>query len=475
MSAAERQRRYAVVGTGSRADLYIGALARDYADLGVITAWCEPNPVRMAYYDDVLAAAGHPAPRRYHPDEFGTLLARERPDAVVVTSPDYTHAAFAAAALRAGCEVILEKPVATSPDGARLLAAAAADASARLTVGFNYRYAPRNAALRQVIADGTIGRVTSVHFEWALDTVHGADYFRRWHRDKANSGGLLVHKASHHFDLVNWWIADTPATVYARGALRFYGADNARARGLPARPERSAGAPGMATDPFALDLAGDDTLRRLYLEAEAEDGYLRDRDVFSPGISIEDNMAVLVTYASGALLSYSLNAHSPFEGYRVSVNGDAGRAELEVVERGHVRSVAEGGIMGRPAVDPMTAGPDSADSTGPATGTDPRPVSERLVVQRHWEQARVIPIPAATGAHAGGDRPLLDSLFGRGTVGRDAVAPNTGADPLGRRAGYTDGLASAAIGLAANECIATGRPVDIAAFGLPDLRRRLPG
>jgi predicted dehydrogenase len=72
-----------------------------------------------------------------------------------------------------------------------------------------------------------------VHFEWVLDTVHGADYFRRWHREKANSGGLLVHKASHHFDLVNWWIGDVPATVYARGALRFYDDDAARARSRP--------------------------------------------------------------------------------------------------------------------------------------------------------------------------------------------------------------------------------------------------
>ena len=50
---------------------------------------------------------------------------------------------------------------------------------------------------------GVIGNVVSVDFHWLLDTRHGADYFRRWHRNKRNSGGLLVHKATHHFDLVN--------------------------------------------------------------------------------------------------------------------------------------------------------------------------------------------------------------------------------------------------------------------------------
>ncbi|MGD0554488.1 MAG: Gfo/Idh/MocA family oxidoreductase [Streptosporangiaceae bacterium] len=442
-------RRYAVVGTSARAGMYIGALADVHAQDGVIVAWCEPNSVRMSYYDEVLAAAGLPAPARYQPEEFDVLLAKERPDAVIVTSPDYTHARYTATALAAGCDVILEKPVATDPDGARLLSEAALAGTAELIVTFNYRYSPRNSALRQVIADGTIGNVTSVHFEWVLDTVHGADYFRRWHREKAASGGLLVHKASHHFDLVNWWIGDIPVSVYAAGALRFYGDINAKERGLTDRPERSHGSPGMDSDPFALDLAADDRLRRLYLEAEEEDGYFRDRDVFSPGITIEDNAAVLVNYASGAFLSYSLNAHAPWEGYRVSVNGDAGRAELEVVERGHVRSIADGGINGRPAVDPMTSDEQTVDEV--------RPVSERLVVQRHWEPAYTVPIVRGPGGHGGGDARLLNAVFRRdGTP-----------DPLGQQAGYIDGLRSVVTGLAANRSIDTRRVVNISEFGIP--------
>ena len=65
-----------------------------------------------------------------------------------------------------------------------------------------------------------------------LDTSHGADYFRRWHREKDKSGGLLVHKSTHHFDLVNWWLASSPKTVFAMGGLRFYGRENAEGRGV---------------------------------------------------------------------------------------------------------------------------------------------------------------------------------------------------------------------------------------------------
>jgi predicted dehydrogenase len=264
---------------------------------------------------------------------------------------------------------------------------------------------------------------------------------------------LLVHKSSHHFDLVNWWLADVPETVFAAGGLRFYGEANAAARGPAPRPIRSTGAPGASSDPFALDLAADETLRELYLKAEGDDGYLRDRDVFSGGISIEDNAGVLVTYRSGAILTYALNAHSPWEGYRVSVNGTEGRIELDVVERGFVPPLGAAGVVGRPAVDPSVQ-VEGRDAGGAG---NPRRSGQRLLLQRHWEQAREIPIPGGDGAHGGGDAHLLDEVF----------SPGRAPDPLERRAGYRDGLRSVAVGIAANRSLETGLAVRISQFGLP--------
>jgi hypothetical protein len=256
--------------------------------------------------------------------------------------------------------------------------------------------------------------------------------------------------------LVNWWIDDVPATVYAAGGLRYYGSDNAAARGLGPRPARSTGDPSAADDPFALDLLGDNQLRSLYYDAEADDGYLRDRDVFGPGVTIEDNAAVLVTYAAGAVLSYSLNAHSPWEGYRVSVNGTQGRAELEVVERGFVLPAGAAGVVNRPAIDPSVA-PDSPLAGNIANIGNIRPAGQRLLVQRHWEAAREVAIPAGDGAHGGGDSQLLDDLF----------RPGAGPDPLRRPAGYVDGLRAVAVGLAANASMETGTAVRIADLSLP--------
>ena len=436
-------RRYVIVGTGGRAGLYLAAFAGPHRSTTELVAWSDTNPGRMDFHERRLVADGIPAPIRFAPDQLGAVIVEHGIDRVIVTSPDFTHADHVVAALDAGADVIVEKPLTTTAAGVRAIADAVDRSGRSVTTTFNYRYSPRNSELKRLIADGEIGEVTSVHFEWLLDTAHGADYFRRWHRDKANSGGLLVHKSSHHFDLVNWWIADAPARVFASGGLRFYGAENAALRGLGQRPER-----GTTDDPsrdaFSLDLRSDPGLRGLYLDNEQYDGYLRDRDVFDAGITIEDNLSLVVDYQRGASMSYSLNAHSPWEGYLVGVNGTRGRAELTVVERGSVQLDQDGAAIVDPSARPEGVPEDLA-----------RPVSERLLVQEHFGSAREVPIPVAEGGHGGGDGMLL----------RD-ILDGPSHDPLGRAADWRDGVRAVSVGLAANAALGTDHAVRIADLDL---------
>ncbi|MEU7828188.1 MULTISPECIES: Gfo/Idh/MocA family oxidoreductase [unclassified Nonomuraea] len=417
--------RYAFVGLGHRAQMYVDALLGDWRDTGTIVGLCDVNQTRMNYYVERI---GQQVPC-FAPDEFGKLL--ELADAVVVTTVDVTHARYVVAALDAGLDVIVEKPLTIDAEGCEAIAAAAERNPGKLVVTFNYRYSPRNSAVKKLISEGAIGDVTSVHFDWALDTIHGADYFRRWHRDKANSGSLLVHKSTHHFDLVNWWLAAAPELVFAQTDLRFYG--QALPRGP--RPARGQGAPGLGTDPFILDISTDERLKRLYLDAEHEDGYIRDQDVFGPGVTIDDNMSVLVRYANRAMLTYSLTAHAPYEGYRVVFNGTEGRIELDVLERPWTPAHA--------AIDPSAAGKEHMAGAG-----------EKLILHRHWQQPEEIAIEQGEGGHGGGDRLLLDDVF-RGP----------GDDPLGRPAGYRDGIRSVLVGVAATRSASTGTPVRLTADG----------
>jgi predicted dehydrogenase len=433
-------KRYVVVGTGHRVQMYLDAMAGDHKDDAELVGLVEPNPGRLAVHLEWLSQASLDVNGVLtgQPDALERILSETRADRVIITSPDFTHADLIVRSLDAGVDVVVEKPLTIDPESTRRIADAVARSGRQVVVTHNYRYSPRNSGLKKLIKNGSIGTPLSVTFEWVLDTSHGADYFRRWHRDKANSGGLLIHKASHHFDLVNWLLADTPTVVYARGGVRFYGAENAAARGMPSHAER--GTHEGAHSPWELDLRRDPRLQALYLDNESYDGYQRDQDVFGPGITTEDNLAVIVDYAGGATLSYSLNAHAPWEGYRIGVNGDEGRAELDVVERAAVLVDADG----KAVIDP-SALPESSSRTG----------GERLTLQRHWEAAQDVKIEEGTGGHGGGDALLLADVF-RGP----------GDDWLERSSDWLDGIRSIAIGMAGNESLRTGLPVKIADLGL---------
>jgi predicted dehydrogenase len=325
-----------------------------------------------------------------------------------------------------GCDVITEKPMTIDEVKCQGILDAIKRTGRELRVTFNYRYAPITTKVRELLMNRVIGDVFSVHFEWLLDTYHGADYFRRWHRDKRNSGGLLVHKATHHFDLVNFWLASHPTLVFALGALNYYGRANAEARGMTQFYSRAHGSPAAEDDPFALHLDRFPELEALYLNAEHEDGYYRDQSVFGDGISIEDTMALLVRYASGAIMSYSLNAYLPWEGYRVALNGSKGRMQVLVVESSYINA----------------AGQPSAEGVSKARG---------ITVFPHFAPPYEVEIPEATGGHGGGDVGMLEDIFG---------APRE--DPFGRAATHIDGAMSILTGIAANISMRRAQPVVVA-------------
>lgn len=391
-------RRYAIVGLGSRAQLFARALAG--SPRAELAAFCDHNETRMRVHNGWIGAA---VPG-YRPADFSAMLAKERIDVVVVCTPDHTHADYVVAALQAGCDVVTEKPMTTDVDGARRILAARRETGRSVRVAFNYRYNPVHRRVRELLAAGAIGEIGSVEFSWLLDTAHGADYFRRWHRDKANSGGLLVHKSGHHFDLVNWWLGRGPETVFAFGKLFFYGDENGYRN---------------TDDRFALDLEASPRLRALYLDAEREDGYVRNQNVFAPGVTIEDDVSVLVRHRGGVVLNYHLHAYSPREGYRVAFSGSSGRLELDVRENEYATDAGE---------------------TGRA----------RLTLQRHWEPPEVVLDELLGEGHGGGDERMLAELLG-----------DADPDELGCAADHDAGLQALLTGLAANRSLATGAPVSV--------------
>ena len=420
--------KYALVGTGARHNMFRGAVTETYGDSNELVGLCDINPKRLA-----LAAAQVPVTSgngiaTYRPNEFSKMIAEQGPQTVIVTVPDYLHHEYIVSALKVGCDVVTEKPMTIDLEKLKAIVDAVNETGRKVTVTFNYRYTPARTQLKDILMSGAIGDITAVDFRWYLDRVHGADYFRRWHRYKDKSGGLLVHKSTHHFDLINWWVGSSPKTVHANGKRDFYTPQMAEELGYGKRGARCHTCAIAETCVFELDLADDEYLKHLYLDAEDEDGYLRDRCVFDDDITIEDTMQVQVGYANNVTLNYTLTAYAPWEGLEVKFYGTRG-------ELSH-RHVEVHGVFG---------GKRARMETGNMT----------TVLHQAGKEPVDVEVWSGKGDHGGADPVMLGYLFDAETVGPD---------PYNRGSTHEDGAWSILTGIAANRSIATGELVDIDAI-----------
>ena len=424
--ARDARTRYALVGTGSRSQMYTRAILNDFTEHAELVGLCDRNAGRLELARSQAAARGVQVPGFLAAD-FDRMIREARPDVVIVTTVDATHDQYIVRALELGRDVITEKPMTTTAEKCQRILDAVQRSGRKLRVTFNYRYSPPRTQVKELLMSGEIGDILSVDFNWLLNTMHGADYFRRWHSQKRNSGGLMIHKATHHFDLVNWWLGAVPAQVFASGKREFYTPEMAQRLGLQSHHERCRTCPEKQQCGFFFDLAANPNLKALYLDQEHHDGYFRDQCVFRPEIDIEDTMNVMVRYDTGATLSYSLNAFNAWEGYAIAFNGTKGRLEHRVVEQIYVSGtdtvqggIASGGITTR--IVPLR---------GPARDIEP------------W---------TAAGGHGGGDQVMLHEIF----------RPDAPADKYLRASDQFGGACSILVGIAANRCFETGQPVKIA-------------
>ena len=422
-----RKRRIALVGTGVRGiSLWGKSLVEKHSDVLEFVGLCDINPGRVAYAQQYI---GVDCPTF---TDFEQMVDKTRPDTVIVTTVDGTHHQFIIKALQMGTEVITEKPMTIDEDKYRHILRAEKQSRRKVHVGFNYRYSSHFTKIKELLAAQPLGKVTSVDFHWYLNTDHGASYFRRWHGLRKCSGTLLLHKATHHFDLLNWWIDSDPVEVHAFGALEHYGHNH------PFRHTHCRPCPYKEKCKFYWDITKDKHLMNLYAANEHYDGYLRDACLWRNEIDIFDKMAVQIKYANNVQVSYSLTTYSPFEGWQIAFNGFEGRLDswdglpwekgLQMVDQS--------------ALHALEMKQDLEEDKSRFNS---------IMISHNFGSTEQIKVPKIYGGHGGGDARLRERLF---------AAPDA-PDPLGHAAGTRDGAMSILIGIAARKSIDTGKPVKI--------------
>lgn len=398
--------RIALIGTGIRGTSMWGSdLTKNYADYLEFVGLCDNNEGRLETGKRII---GTDCPTY---TDFEKMMAETKPDVLIVTTIDSTHHHFIICGMELGADIITEKPMTIDEKKIQAILDAEKRTGKTCRVTFNYRYSPHRAKIWELLRAGEIGDITSVDFHWYLDTSHGADYFRRWHRLVECSGSLWLHKASHHFDLLNWWIDSDPESVYATGALDFYGKNGS------IRAENCRTCKHTKECPFYFDIMRDRTMVDLYVENEKYDGYLRDGCVFKNDVNIFDKMAATIKYANGVQVAYSLTAYSPYEGYRIAFNGTKGRIDAWIEES-------------KPTSDKNY---------------------DEIVLFKNFSRREYIHVPFAASGHGGGDKLLKDQIF----------LPEIG-DPFKQCANVRDGALACLVGIAARNSIASKAPVNIA-------------
>lgn len=416
----------ALAGTGVRGTGFWGkSIVENYGNETEFVALFDHNPGRLELAKKYM---GVECPVF---DDFEAMINQTKPDFVIVTTVDATHHLFIIKALEMGCNVITEKPMTTDEVKCQAILDAERRTGRKVIVGFNYRYGLQFTKLKELLVQQQAGKITSVDFHWYLNTYHGADYFRRWHGERDKSGTLLLHKATHHFDLLNWWIDSDPMEVVAFGSLEHYGSNHAF-RGANCRS-------CAYTDKckFYWDITTDQHLVDLYVNNEKYDGYIRDNCLWRNRIDIYDKMAVQIKYANNVQVSYSLTTYSPYEGWRIAFNGKDGRIDSwegipwenqEMMDQAKLHSAE------------MSQG-----------GQSEAEEYDEIMVSKNWQESSLVKVPRVRSGHGGGDTRLHDKIF------KD---PNM-ADPYKHAAGTRDGAMSILIGIAARKSIEEGRIVKI--------------
>ncbi len=429
----DRKLRIVMVGTGIRGTGFWGKrLVENFSDKLEFVGLCDNNPGRLEYAQSYM---GVHCPLF---TDFTKMISDTRPDLIIVTTKDSLHHEFIIKGLEMGCDVLTEKPLTIDEVKCQAILDAERKSDKKLIVGFNYRWSPYMTKIKQLLSENAIGKVTSVDFHWYLNTYHGASYFRRWHGLRQEGGSLWVHKATHHFDLLNWWLDSDPAEVFAYGALEHYGSNG------PFRGENCRQCPHKNNCSYHWDITKDKHLYKLYTEHEHHDGYVRDNCLFRHEINIYDKMSAQIKYANDTIVNYSLTTYSPFEGWRIAFNGTEGRLEAWLDIPYHENADLEQAALHAAEMNQGTAEMDY----------------KPMIVHKLWNKHETMMVGFERSGHGGGDKRLHERIF------QDTSAP----DPYKHFAGVRDGAMSILIGIAARKSISSGAPVRIAS--LTDLQPR---
>lgn len=393
------------IGASNRVGAFVKILKERFSDTHTFAGVMDCDPGKMKGFCEIH---GLDIP---HFTDFDALCDEVKPDILLITTVDSTHCDYVVKALDRKISCVVEKPLCISREQCRQIAAARArNPEVFAVTSHNARYYPALQKMKAMIDGGEIGKILRIEYTDMLDREHGKSYFRRWNSRRKFSNGLQLHKSCHHFDRMNYLLNSHAVSVTADGSRTVYGKD------APHRFEGIRCHECAHKDECPDYFKFDDKLFQTEL-------YTPDMCIYSPEIDIEDNFAAVIKFANGVLGTYSLCAHTQYEGETIHVEGETGRIELRKVyyrKPGEVNSVH----------------------------------GDELIMENSLKLFRFrsgnwtdVEIPKVAGSHGGADTIMFSQLF--------SAAPPADLPTL------EDGMQAVLTGCAVVESIRLGKKVDV--------------
>jgi len=291
--------RLGIIGCSSRIKALLN-LNENFLNRIEISALLDPDPQRIA---DFRASFNRDACE--YSDNV-TIVNDPDLDWIAVAGWNSVHAEAAIAALKAGKNLFIEKPVATNFSDCIRLAEAAAHSPSVIMVGFSLRYAQLYNKIHDLIESGMLGRIISMEFNENLNFNHGGHIMSCWRRKREFTGCHLLEKCCHDIDLVNWMVNDRVERIASFGGLNFFTPENAY---HIERLKRSS----EGYRPYCA-----------WPTARNSNPFLTDKDII-------DNQVVIIEYRNGVRATFHTNLNAGIPERRMYILGSEGGLRADLV------------------------------------------------------------------------------------------------------------------------------------------------
>lgn len=312
-----------IVGLGARAETFARSL---YAgtERGELAAFCDIDPDRTRKFCAYCEIENIPSYT-----DMGEFLAHPGLDAVIVTTPDFTHLDVAREVFAAGKHVYLEKPLDVTAARCREILRLQRESDAVGYLGFNLRASQARIKMKELIGQGVLGEILHIEGLEQLHQAHSASFMRRFHRHESKSGGLLNTKCSHDLDLMQWLIGHEHRVIRVAsfGGTRIFLPQKAPATHCskcPASIYRNC--PYKAKAGFVFPVGGQNPIYKT-MQTEVYGG---DLCVYNDDKDLVDNQVVLLEWDHGVHGSFTLQLFQSRGRRETRIWGEKGMLALGV-------------------------------------------------------------------------------------------------------------------------------------------------